>query len=125
MYASFVFNKTLNYKNYTFNLENDNEIVVCDIHSDYREELEFNDGIVSHVDICNDRMILIFKGKVYLYELSNLTTPTVFDLPHENILFCSIKKDFCYFVVHGTIAQCFVHDFLGKQIKNFKLESQQ
>jgi intraflagellar transport protein 80 len=112
------------YKNYSVVFENDHQIVVSDIHSEYKESLEFAGNPVTYFSMAFNKMLVLARWKCSLFDTSNFITPVLFELPNELIFFAGITPGHLYFALLSGQVQVAIYDFLGKQVSSLRLNCQ-
>lgn len=112
------------YKNWSVVFDNDHQISVADIHSEYKETLEFTGNPVTYFAMKFNKMMVLTRWKCSLYDTSNLITPVIFELPNDLILFAGVALNHLYFALLSGQVEVVVYDFLGKQVSSLRLNCQ-
>ena len=112
------------YKNWSVVFDNDHQVTVSDIHSEYKEILEFTGNPVTYFSMQFNKMMILTRWKCSLYDTSNLITPVMFELTNDLILFAGIAPNHLYFALLSGQVEVVVFDFLGKQVSSLRLNCQ-
>lgn len=112
------------YKNFNMVFENDHQIVISDIHSEYQETLEFTGNPVTYFAMGHNRMLVLTRWKCHLYDITNFITPVLFELPNELILFAGISSSHYFFAMLAGQVQIAIYDFMGKNVSTLRLNCQ-
>lgn len=115
---------SIKYKNFDIHLEGKNTLRVCDVNSDFKEDIDFEEKQILNISTFNDHMLVLTETNCYLYNVRNFITPVIFEISKDPFLFSFLSSTSILIAHKSNQSSAQIYDFKGKLISNCKLPIQ-
>ena len=84
---------TLQYKNFVLDFPNENTVKISDIHSNYKESIDFPDKQILYIEPFNDKILFVLQNQCQIYKCDNLVTPIIFETNKDPFMFAQLSSN--------------------------------
>lgn len=114
----YIVDRHLSWGNVEVDLDENNKITVSDYVNEVSEELDFSERVIN-MNLRHHHLIVCTTKQVYIYNISNLSSPFVIDVKEP---ISSVVQGAKYLVLIDAVQNVYVYDYEGKLISSPKFQ---